>query len=557
MKEITEDKGRIRPVVEGNFQCDENGNSTRFYEILSIVGIVDGITKLSYISKKNVPIGTPITNEEYWYPFQVIAVPKGDKGDDGKSAYDLYIEHGGTISTVEEWIESLHGADGKDAISPILRISTDGLSIEISSDNGQTWLPFQKDFNKLRVLGYVANRILLPNNANIGDIYGVWEQDMPGSDGEYKLYINTVKDWILDYTITKVYDYDTELPSSAADGTTVLVPVDNLTLDKEKVDGYKVYKFSLDDNGWTMILNTAEIYASKDDIINYGDNVYALVQGAEAGTYELYKRETGWVYFGTNASITYHLIQNINDGTSTNIASGKAVKDAIGAEATAREQAIDSLQSTIDAEQRIQNDTLDNHEERLDALEQNTITLTLTISPQKTFEKDVMTERKTLTASIGSLTPTRLDIKLGTRKLNLDDGASVEIGDALNESQTVFTAYAEYYDAKFNTSLTVQARYPIYYGFGSDAAAVAQTYKTSRVVATSAARTYARTSESTGHFFIVVPPDIPALSSFTMGGAPFVMVESTATINNIDGYRVYKSGVEYDANTTLSVVASN
>ena len=26
MKEITEDKGRIRPVVEGDFQCDENGS---------------------------------------------------------------------------------------------------------------------------------------------------------------------------------------------------------------------------------------------------------------------------------------------------------------------------------------------------------------------------------------------------------------------------------------------------------------------------------------------------------------------------------------------------
>lgn len=347
MKEITEDKGRIRPVVEGDFQCDENGNSTRFYEILSIVGIVDNNGKLSYISKKDVPIGIPITNEEYWYPFQVIAVPKGDKGNDGKSAYDLYVEHGGTITTVDEWLESLHGADGKDAINPILRISHDGLSIEISSDNGHTWLPFQKDFNKLRILGYLESVAQLPVSANIGDIYGVWNQDAQSGVGAYELYVQTVRDWVEDYTITKVYDYDTELPSSATDGTAVLVPVTDLTLDKEKIDGYKVYKFNLATNGWILVLNTAEIYANKEDIINYGDNVYALVQGATEGTYELYKRSVGWVKFGTNASITYHLIQDIQDGTETNVPSGKAVKDSVNGEATLREQAINDVNVAI------------------------------------------------------------------------------------------------------------------------------------------------------------------------------------------------------------------
>lgn len=471
IREIVEDKGRVRPVVEGDFQCDDNGNSTKVYEILSIVGRVDNNTKLSYISKKLVPIGIPLTDTDYWYPFQVIAIPKGDKGDDGKSAYDLYIEHGGTIRTVEEWLESLNGADGKDGVSPILRVSTDGMSIEISTDSGSTWLPFVPDFNKLRVIGYIDSLNQLPKNAQVGDIYGVWEskptQENPEA-GVYRLYINTVKDWVLDYTITKVYDYDTELPSSATDGTAVLVPVKNLTLDKEKVDGYKVYRYNQEIFGWTMVLNTAEIYAEKADIINYGDNVYALVQGSGsvtetklkeetlvskknycrivnktkgsltliitqdskkmfhsigtgsymipnncgvflvkegnmdniivgqsltdpqpkaltefdfmpegfkpyyiltenvvgdiyiantgdipasedeakdailvetkittllsfAQTYELYKRVVNWVYFGTNASITYHLVQNVQDGSNQNILSGKTVKDAINA----------------------------------------------------------------------------------------------------------------------------------------------------------------------------------------------------------------------------------
>lgn len=334
MKEITEDKGRIRPVVEGDFQCDENGNSTRFYEVLSIIGYIkDDGTKIGYISKTDVPIGTPITDTEYWYPFQVIAVPKGDKGDkgeNGKSAYDLYIEHGGTITTVEAWLESLQGKDGKDAQPLLLRISADGQSLEISDDGGQTWYLFEKNFSKLRILGYVDDISKLPRVAEIGDIYGVLQEPVEQEEKAiYVLYINTVKNWLKDYTITRVYDYDTELPSSSIDGNTVLVPVNYLTLDKQKIDGYKIYRFDVDRNGWILILDTAEIYASKDDIINRGDNKYALVQGEEPNTYDLYRRDVGWAYFGTNNSITYLLVQNVEEGTDNNILSGKAVKDAL------------------------------------------------------------------------------------------------------------------------------------------------------------------------------------------------------------------------------------
>lgn len=265
---------------------------------------------------------------------------KGDKGDPGKDGIDADIW---TIGADDFWYvngkKTIFKSRGEDGKSPLLRISTDGQSLEISSDGGQTWLPFEKNFNKLRVLGYVSSVQLLPRNANIGDIYGVWNPDVYSGrvdeegnliKGAYDLYVNTVRDWVEDYHITKVYDYDTELPSSAANGTTVLVPVDYLTLDKTKIDGYKVYRFSLDKNGWVLILDTAEIYASKDDIINYGDNVYALVQGDEEHTYELYRRDVDWVYFGTNASITYVLVQDIDEGTEINILSGKAIKDAYG-----------------------------------------------------------------------------------------------------------------------------------------------------------------------------------------------------------------------------------
>lgn len=312
---------------------------------------------------------TTIGSDGYWYVDGVKTEIKA-QGESGKDAdiwtiIDDYWHKNGKKTEFQS--KGADGLPGKDAINPILRLSDNGFDIEASADNGETWLPLIKDFSKVRVLGYVDSVDGLPKNANVGDIYGVWDVQPTEEDpeaGVYKLYINTVKDWIEDYTITKIYDYDTELPSSASDNMAVLVPVTNLTLDKEKVDGYKVYKYSSANNGWVMVLNTAEIYASKDDIVNYGDNVYALVQGETAGTYELYRREVGWVYFGTNASIAYHLVQSVEDGSETNILSGKAVKDAIEAESQASSQAVNAeIQRATDAEQAITEDLANYKEE--------------------------------------------------------------------------------------------------------------------------------------------------------------------------------------------------
>ena len=42
-----------------------------------------------------------------------LPVVKGDKGDDGKSAYEIAVEHE-YDGTEEEWLDSLKGKDGKD-----------------------------------------------------------------------------------------------------------------------------------------------------------------------------------------------------------------------------------------------------------------------------------------------------------------------------------------------------------------------------------------------------------------------------------------------------------
>jgi len=112
------------------------------------------------------------------------------------------------------------------------------------------------------------------------------------------------------------------------------------------------------------------------------------------------------------------------------------------------------------------------------------------------------------------------------------------------------------YNLTFKGKASINARYPIYYGFGVSASQVAVDVN-KYPATTSASHTYERTSiADETHFFILVPSDISGLSSFTMGGAPFVMEPETTEIINGIVYKVYKSAYAYNANTTLKVSAS-
>ena len=111
---------------------------------------------------------------------------------------------------------------------------------------------------------------------------------------------------------------------------------------------------------------------------------------------------------------------------------------------------------------------------------------------------------------------------------------------------------------------SVSARYPIYFGFGDDAADVASDAEAQSPTnaqkyspTTTAAHTYQRTNAANGKsFFILVPNDIAALTSFVMNGAPFVMLpQSTETIGTVE-YKVYQSANEYNTGTTIKVSAS-
>ena len=261
--------------------------------------------------------------------------PQGAPGSNGKSAYELAVE-GGYEGSVEEWLLSLKGRDGvdgvngadgldgengKDGVTPLIRWNNN--RIEQSTDNGKSWWALSDKFNnKLYIKGYVTSADKLPKNALVGDMYGVGpiygDDDVEQTKPYYQVYVNTVTDWAKSATITKVYQGDTELPQSAENNEIILI--------KKSTDNYLVYKYV--NGSWNLLANLAEIYVEKDDIVNRGDNIFALVQSEIENQYELYERVVSWRNSGTFTSITAGIVNELGDSENA-VMSQKAVTDAI------------------------------------------------------------------------------------------------------------------------------------------------------------------------------------------------------------------------------------
>lgn len=242
------------------------------------------------------------------------------EGPKGKSAYEIAVAEG-FQGTKEEWLESLKGSDGADGISPLIRWNNN--SLEQSVDNGKSWTSLSDKFdNKLYIKGYVAAPPKLPKNALIGDIYGVGPIYMSDDSGHpkpyYQIYVNTVSSWDKNYTITKVYQGDTELPQSAEEGIIILI--------KKSTDNYLIYKYT--NSTWSLLANLAEIYFKKEDIVNRGDNIYALVQSEVENQYELYERVVSWKTLGTYISISAGIVQELGEGENV-VISQKGVTSAV------------------------------------------------------------------------------------------------------------------------------------------------------------------------------------------------------------------------------------
>ncbi len=193
---------------------------------------------------------------------------------------------------------------------------------------------------------------------------------------------------------------------------------------------------------------------------------------------------------------------------------------------------------------------------------QNTVfPLQVSLSLDKTLLEFTGTEQ-TIKASYSikrkevAITPTSLALSVNGTMLEIDIKASDTISIEVNkegESLVVLTAKLD--DLVKSATAKVVMVLPIYFGFGTSEVdvAIAGNKQGPR---TSAAGVYEKTStKDRVNFIILVPKTLPKLSSFTMGGAPFVMITTSVVINGKD-YYMYKSGGVYMSGTTVRVQAS-
>lgn len=152
--------------------------------------------------------------------------------------------------------------------------------------------------------------------------------------------------------------------------------------------------------------------------------------------------------------------------------------------------------------------------------------------------------------------PTSLSYTLDGSTSSLTPAANGNIAFSIqNEGSKNLSVTAVYGSLKASRSASVRMMAPVYYGFGTDSSIAIADNKLG--VKASAAGTYSKTNATgnTSNLIILIPVSIGYLSNFSMGGAPFVMENSTVTINHVN-YTMYKSGSTFPDGTTVTVQAS-
>ena len=242
-------------------------------------------------------------------------------------------------------------------------------------------------------------------------------------------------------------------------------------------------------------------------------------------------------------------------------AEAQARGTAISDEATARSEADRVLQTAMDKNVTELKGADTEHESRLLALEQSEWPLSLELSINPILieftgsEKDTTVAWKIMRKGVG-VTPTELTFKQNGVALAAGLTASGSINAKVNKlGDTVFEIVVTADGMKGSTSKKLTMVLPVYCGFGTSESDVAVD-ENKLSPRTSASGTYSKTSKMDDvNFIILVPKTLPGLSSFTMGGAPFVMITSSVVVNGHD-YYMYKSGGIYMSGTNVKVQAS-
>ena len=154
-----------------------------------------------------------------------------------------------------------------------------------------------------------------------------------------------------------------------------------------------------------------------------------------------------------------------------------------------------------------------------------------------------------------AITPTSLALSVNGTMQEIDIKASDTISIEVNkEGESTLVLTAKHGDLVKSATAKVVMVLPIYFGFGTSEAdvAIAGNKLGPR---TSANGVYEKTSAKDNvNFIILVPKTLPRLTSFTMGGAPCVMDESSVAING-KNYYMYKTAAVYMTGATLKVQA--
>lgn len=153
------------------------------------------------------------------------------------------------------------------------------------------------------------------------------------------------------------------------------------------------------------------------------------------------------------------------------------------------------------------------------------------------------------------ITPTALTLSVDGSLVSIDVKQADTVTIKVNkEGETQIILTAKHGDLVKSATNKVTMVLPIYYGFGTKETdiAIAANKLEPR---TSATGVYEKTSPTDDvNFIVLVPKTLEGLSSFTMGGAPFVMNTSSVVINGKD-YYMYKSCGVYMSGTTVRVLA--
>ena len=183
--------------------------------------------------------------------------------------------------------------------------------------------------------------------------------------------------------------------------------------------------------------------------------------------------------------------------------------------------------------------------------------VTTSVNPSVIYKNNAtsVTVTATFSASDSSLTPTSISIMQGsTNVVSANNAKTTNKAVSLNTTNntTTYKSTAVVKGVTLTHSIDVNARYPIYYGF-STSKPTSFTGLNKVSATTTASREYSGTcTANNSKFYVLIPNDITVPSTFTMGGAPFVMDKSNATIDGVS-YTILESGGTYNNTGKVNV----